>query len=47
MQPMSETLQLQPADTPVARRTSRALFKAITIFLVGHIALILVVAALG
>ena len=47
MRPTSETVTLQPAGTPVARYTSRALLRAVTIFLVGHVALILLVAALG
>ena len=40
-------MKLQPADRAVSGYTNRALVKAVTIFLAGHIAFILVVAALG
>jgi hypothetical protein len=39
-------VKLQPADGAVPGYTNRALVKPVTIFLVGHIAFILVVAAL-
>jgi hypothetical protein len=40
-------MKAQPADRAVPAYTNRALVKAVTIFLAGHIALILVVTALG